>query len=70
LGFGDKMSSAQPAFVSALDGCRVHDLQCGQGNTLIIIKDEDQDDKNAIKKIPEVNPVGIELLEKVIATRK
>mmetsp|Transcript_30073 Transcript_30073/g.73067 ORF Transcript_30073/g.73067 Transcript_30073/m.73067 type:complete len:631 (-) Transcript_30073:141-2033(-) len=40
LGLKDKRSSAQPAFVEALEGLKVSDLACGAGCTLYVIKDD------------------------------
>lgn len=58
LGFGAKeaKSSSKPKFVEKLDKCLVTDIACGYGHTLFIIRDDDDEDKAAIKKISSVEP--------------
>mmetsp|Transcript_30071 Transcript_30071/g.73055 ORF Transcript_30071/g.73055 Transcript_30071/m.73055 type:complete len:703 (-) Transcript_30071:133-2241(-) len=52
LGLKDKRSSAQPAFVEALEGLKVSDLACGAGCTLYVIKDD--------KTLPTVDLAAVE----------
>ena len=56
LGFGAKnaKSSSKPKFVEKLDKCLVTDVACGYGHTLFLIRDEDDEDKAAIKKIKRI----------------
>jgi alpha-tubulin suppressor-like RCC1 family protein len=63
LGFGERKSSAKPDFVTPLDKCRVRGLACGQGTTLFLIAEEDEEDKAAIQQLNVVNPEDVEELE-------
>lgn len=63
LGYGEKKSSAKPAFVSSLEKCRIRDLACGQGTTLFLVAEEDEEDKEAIKQLAVLNPEDMEELE-------
>ena len=56
LGFGAKSakSSSKPKFVEKLDKCLVTDVACGYGHTLFLIRDEDDEDRAAIKKITRI----------------
>lgn len=56
LGFGTKnaKSSSKPKFVEMLDKCLVTDVACGYGHTLFLIRDDDEEDKAAIKKITKI----------------
>ncbi len=56
LGFGaeNAKSSSKPKFVEKLDKCLVTDVVCGYGHTLFLIRDEDEEDKAAMKKINRI----------------
>ena len=56
LGFGaqNAKSSSKPKFVEKLDKCLVTDVSCGYGHTLFLIRDEDEEDKAAMKKINRI----------------
>jgi alpha-tubulin suppressor-like RCC1 family protein len=60
LGLGEKKSSAKPTFVEALNGCRVADLACGYGHTLYVVRNEDKEDKAAVKKLEELDVDAIQ----------
>ncbi len=53
LGFGanNPKSSSKPKFVEKLDKCLVTDVACGYGHTLFLIRDEDDEDASALKKV-------------------
>jgi alpha-tubulin suppressor-like RCC1 family protein len=63
LGYGEKKSSAKPAFVTSLDKCRVRGIACGQGTTLFLVAEEDEEDKAAIKQLNVLDPEDVEELE-------
>lgn len=61
LGYGpQKKSSSKPAFVSALDKCRVVDMSCGQGITCFVLKQEDEQDVAATNKLRVVKESDVE----------
>merc|ERR1712232_1227836 len=53
LGYGKKgaRSSSKPKFVVDLDKCFITDVGCGNGHTLFLIRDNDDDDKVAWNKL-------------------
>lgn len=53
-GRGENKSSSKPKFVNGLDSCMVTGLACGMGHTLFLLRDEDGDDKKAMRKIPKL----------------
>lgn len=56
LGFGIAVkSSAKPNFVPALDGCRIASMACGYGHSLFVVRNDDDEDKTAVKKITVLN---------------
>jgi alpha-tubulin suppressor-like RCC1 family protein len=55
LGLADVKSSSKPTFIPSLDGCRVASLACGYGHTLFIVRNDDKEDKAAVKKLPELD---------------
>jgi len=64
LGLGTaKKSSAKPAFVDGLNGCRVAALACGYGHSVFVVRDEDKEDKAAVKKLPVLDPEAVQALE-------
>lgn len=56
LGFGEgeNKSSSKPKFVNGLDSCLVSALACGMGHTLFVLRDEDEEDAKALKKVGKV----------------
>lgn len=56
LGYGEGQpkSSSKPKFVDKLDECLVMEVACGYGHTLFLIRDEDEVDKTAWKKIKKI----------------
>ena len=64
LGLGtDRKSSAKPTFVEGLNGCRVSALACGYGHTLFVVRNDDKEDKAAVKKLPVLDPEATRMLE-------
>mmetsp|Transcript_37307 Transcript_37307/g.78672 ORF Transcript_37307/g.78672 Transcript_37307/m.78672 type:complete len:631 (-) Transcript_37307:159-2051(-) len=53
LGYGkdEAKSSSKPKFVNHLDSCLVTSLACGMGHTLFIVRDDDEEDAKALKKV-------------------
>ena len=65
-GKGENKSSAKPKFVNGLDSCLVTDVACGMGHTLFLIRDMDEEDAKALKKVPKVDKEDIaQFLEEV-----
>jgi alpha-tubulin suppressor-like RCC1 family protein len=60
-GRGNQKSSAQPKFVEKLDACMVTDVACGYGHTLFLIKDDDAEDKKALKGMTKLEASQVEL---------
>ena len=61
LGLSDgKKSSAKPTFVDGLNGCRVISLACGYGHTLFVVRDDDQEDHDAVSKLPVLDPEEVQ----------
>lgn len=56
LGFGanNPKSSSKPKFVEKLDKCLVTDVACAYGHTLFLIRDEDEEDAAALKKVARI----------------
>jgi alpha-tubulin suppressor-like RCC1 family protein len=56
LGYGkdENKSSSKPKFVNDLDSCLVTDVACGMGHTLFIVRNEDDEDAKALKKVAKV----------------
>lgn len=67
LGFGAKKSSAKPDFVEALTGCRIQDVACGYGHTCYVVKDDDAEDKAAVKKLAVLDASAKDELEAIFA---
>jgi len=65
LGLEGKKSSAKPQFVSKLDKCRIQSLACGYGTTYWVVKEEDSDDKAALKELDVVSDDTYEELQKL-----
>lgn len=61
LGFGngENKSSSQPKFVNGLDSCLVTSVSCGMGHTLFIIRNEDEEDAKALKKVGKVEEADV-----------
>ncbi|XP_054719884.1 protein RCC2 homolog [Uloborus diversus] len=58
LGYGDNRpkSSTTPQEVKPLDGLYIHSVACGHGHTLLIARDETEEDKNKLNQLPEFTP--------------
>jgi hypothetical protein len=69
LGLEKAKSSAKPAFVEKLDGCLVCDLACGYGHTLYVLRDEDKEDKAALKKLGEIDAEAVQELVDAAAAK-
>lgn len=55
LGYGESTrSSSKPKFVPVMDSCIVTRLASGCGSTIFLIRDEDSEDKEALKKLKSV----------------
>jgi len=50
-GKGENKSSSKPKFVNGLDSCLVTDVACGMAHTLFMIRNEDEEDAKALKKV-------------------
>lgn len=55
LGLGITKSSAKPNFVPTLDGCRISSVSCGYGHTLFVVRNDDDEDKKAVQKLPTID---------------
>jgi alpha-tubulin suppressor-like RCC1 family protein len=55
LGLNAVKSSSKPTFIPTLDGCRVASVACGYGHTLFVVRNDDIEDKVAVKKLPLLN---------------
>lgn len=56
LGHGySTKANAKPQFVESLDKCLVTQVECGYGHTLFLIRDLDDEDHEAIKKLGSVS---------------
>jgi len=47
-------SSSKPKFVEGLDECMITAVSCGYGHTLCIVREDDEEDRKALKKIPKL----------------
>ena len=54
-GRGNQKSSAQPKFVEKLDSCLITQVACGYGHTLFLVRDDDEEDKKAVKKLAKLD---------------
>merc|ERR1712032_311907 len=56
LGYGKDgaKSSSKPKFVERLDRCLVTDVKCGYGHTLFLIRNEDEEDRAAWRKLDKI----------------
>jgi alpha-tubulin suppressor-like RCC1 family protein len=53
LGFGmQTKSSSKPNFVPSLDGCRIASMACGYGHAIFVVRNDDDEDKAAVTKLP------------------
>ena len=57
-GYGDTKarSSTTPQEVKCLHGAYIHSVACGYGHTLMIARDDSDEDKAKIEKLPEFVP--------------
>jgi len=56
LGYGkdENKSSSKPKFVNGLDSCLVTEVSCGMGHTIFVLRNDDEEDKKAMKKVGKV----------------
>lgn len=47
-------SSTQPKEVKALEGCHVEQITCGMGHTVMLVRDETDQDKEILGKLKEI----------------
>lgn len=69
LGYGEKgaKSSIHPNFVEAIDKCVVTQVSAGYGHVLYILRNEDKEDTDAIKKMKKVEREDLDQYEDVIS---
>ena len=61
LGYGaTAKSSAKPKFVATMDSCLVSKVVSGYGHTVFLIRNEDKEDKEALKKLDSVEKEDVE----------
>jgi alpha-tubulin suppressor-like RCC1 family protein len=72
LGYGrdGKKSSAKPEFVGDLDSCIVTDVACGMGHTLFIVRNDDDEDAKALKRVGTVDESDLGYFLEQIKGRK
>ncbi|KAL7540137.1 hypothetical protein ACHAWF_006604 [Thalassiosira exigua] len=72
LGFGADggKSSSKPKFVNGLDSCLVTSVACGYGHTLFVVRDDDEEDAKALKKVPKVEAEDVSEFVKEVKGRK
>ncbi|KFM78642.1 Protein RCC2-like protein, partial [Stegodyphus mimosarum] len=58
LGYGESRpkSSTTPQEVKPLDGIHIHAVACGYGHTLLIARDDSEEDRNKLNQLPEYTP--------------
>ncbi|GFS46697.1 protein RCC2 homolog [Nephila pilipes] len=49
-------SSTTPQEVKPLDGIHIHSVACGYGHTLLIARDDTEEDRNKLNQLPEYTP--------------
>jgi len=56
LGYGkdENKSSSKPKFVNGLDSCLVTEVSCGMGHTIFVLRNDDEEDKKAMKKVGKI----------------
>lgn len=57
-GDGRLKSSTRPEEVKCLGGVYIHKVACGYGHTLLIARDDSDEDKEAISKLPVFDPTS------------
>ena len=57
-GFGDNKakSSPQPQEVKTIDGIFIHKVACGFGHTLLLARNDTEEEKSKIEELPEYQP--------------
>ena len=68
LGYGkdEAKSSSKPKFVPDLDSCLVTGVSCGMGHTLFMIRNEDDEDAKALKKVAKIEKDDVtEFIEQI-----
>ncbi|XP_023210764.1 protein RCC2 homolog [Centruroides sculpturatus] len=58
LGYGDNRpkSSPNPQEVKPLDGIHIHSVSCGYGHTLFVARDDTEEDREKLNKLPDYAP--------------
>ena len=69
-GKGENKSSAKPKFVNGVDSCLVTDVSCGFGHTLFLIRNEDDEDAKALKKVAKVEEADIAQFVNEVKSKK
>ena len=71
LGYGKDQpkSSSKVKFVESLDKVLCDDIQCGYGHTLFLLRDNDNEDKQALKKLSTVEPTDLIEFVKVVTSK-
>jgi len=72
LGFGSAgaKSSSKPKFVDQLDSCLVTEVSCAYGHTLLLIRNEDEEDKSALKKLKTIEEKNLTEFVKIAIESK
>lgn len=67
-GYGDNKprSSTTPQEVKTLQGAYIQSVSCGYGTTLLLARNDSEDDKKSLKKIPEFKPWRIRSISVVV----
>lgn len=65
LGYGPNgpRSSTRAKFVSVMDACRVTQVKSGYGHTLFLVREDDQEDRDALKKLSRVEEEDVKDFE-------
>lgn len=54
-GLGENIrSSTQPKEVKTLEGAHVEQITCGMGHTVMLVRDETEQDKEILNKLKEI----------------
>jgi len=69
LGYGQKgaKSSINPNFVNAIDKCIVTQVSAGYGHVIYILRNEDDEDKNALNKMKKVERHDLDRFENIVS---
>mmetsp|Transcript_7313 Transcript_7313/g.9125 ORF Transcript_7313/g.9125 Transcript_7313/m.9125 type:complete len:636 (-) Transcript_7313:231-2138(-) len=66
-GKGGKKSSAKPQFLGGIDKCLTMQIACGYGHALMLIRDEDDEDKSASKDLPKVEKNDLQVYDAMMS---